>query len=666
MICFEYFSFSSFLSCFFQHEKFRKLLSINKYSIYFIDSTLIVKWLLIPVMTFFGKKVTKLNFKLMEIKDENGELVRFRIPRVDLFEFQRKIIASEAYKKLYHKNWGQDCIINYIYKGIIDGDIIDALSVSRILYLFEVLHWYMQKKNYKQLLFIVNNRPWLEIYKKITANYNIDLLEANNLRFKFSDIKAFIRNHHWIYGILKNLKYRKKIGSLNNIDSSLPKLYLEGRGDVNIENDGLHSDFFWQFNSDFPKKNIIYKYYSDTEKKCLNQYGITAVPEGVIMDTSFKRNYLTPSITPLTKFQEESSKISFLISSYDLDRFYWSSFFKFYNVKLFLSWNKYSNDHIATLDAINDNGGISVIWQMAFDGFKFAGNVFNADIYFSYSKFSFILEKKLQSKIKYNVIVGYPKDYAPPLLKEQAVSLRKKLIDNGAKKIIFVIDENSINDVRWHTGNELQQENYSFVLEKVLEISWLGVIFKPKNAKTLRQRLGSVADLLTKAEKTGRCFIYEKTGRSTTMASPVLAGLSSDICIYSHLSGGTAALECALAGLPTLLINREGVLISKLNELPLGKVVFKEWTTTIKAVMEHFNKPDGIEGFGDWSSIINDLDPFRDGKAAYRMGTYLHWLIQGYNQGLDKETIMFQAAERYKKIWGKDKVITSEKIYEEI
>ena len=125
------------------------------------------------------------------------------------------------------------------------------------------------------------------------------------------------------------------------------------------------------------------------------------------------------------------------------------------------------------------------------------------------------------------------------------------------------------------------------------------------------------------------------------------------------IGAGTAAIECALEGLPTLLIDREGAPFSKLSELPLGKVVFKDWVTTIRAVMDHFNKPEGIKDFGDWSSIINDLDPFRDGKAAYRIGTYLNWIIQGYNQGLHKETIMFNAAERYKKEWGEDKVIAT-------
>ena len=130
-------------------------------------------------------------------------------------------------------------------------------------------------------------------------------------------------------------------------------------------------------------------------------------------------------------------------------------------------------------------------------------------------------------------------------------------MSNGAKKIIFAIDENSIDDSRWHTGHELQRENYSYILQKVLEIPWLGAVFKPKIAKTLRQRLGHVSDLLEKAEKTGRCFVYESSGRHSTNAPPILAGLSADICIHGHLSAGTAALEGAFEGLPSLLIERE-------------------------------------------------------------------------------------------------------------
>ena len=136
-------------------------------------------------------------------------------------------------------------------------------------------------------------------------------------------------------------------------------------------------------------------------------------------------------------------------------------------------------------------------------------------------------------------------------------------------------------------------------------------------------------------------------------------GLASDVCIHGHLSAGTAALECALEGIPTLLIDREGAPYSKLSELPKEKVVFQDWPSAIDSMLLHFNSPEGLPGFGDWSSIIDELDPFRDGMAANRMGTYLKWLIDGFDDNLDKEVVMLNAAKMYIKKWGSDKIIIS-------
>jgi len=73
-------------------------------------------------------------------------------------------------------------------------------------------------------------------------------------------------------------------------------------------------------------------------------------------------------------------------------------------------------------------------------------------------------------------------------------------------------------------------------------------------------------------------------------------------------------------------------------------------------LMEHWNIRK-IPGFGEWSSSIKEFDPFRDGKAAHRMGTYLSWLIQGYERGQDRDVILADAADKYCKQWGYDKVV---------
>jgi len=303
-------------------------------------------------------------------------------------------------------------------------------------------------------------------------------------------------------------------------------------------------------------------------------------------------------------------------------------------------------------------GGISIIQQIAFNGHKTYTCSIIADIVFRYSKLICDIEKELDSRIKYEIITGYPKDYAKPFLVKEALRRRKYLHDNGAKKIVFVIDENSGNDDRWHTGHGLQRENYSFILNKMMETPWLGVIFKPKYAKTLRKRLGEeIWDLLIKAQNTGRCYIYMDSGRHATIAPPLLAGLSADICIHGHM--GNAALECALQNLPTLVIDREGRPFHKFHELPKDKVVFENWSDTMTALMDHFQRPKGIPGFGDWSTFIDEFDPFRDGKAANRIGSFNNWLIDGFKQGLHSEVILNEAVERYIEKWGNNKVITN-------
>jgi len=658
MIFFEKLSFQSFLALITALITKNKWFKNNKTtSIRFIDSTLVGEYLVIPILKMMGMDVKKLSFEMIDIRDENDELVRLRIHRKDLFDIQKKMVDSKAYQSLFDQSWKQGAIQDYLNKGLIDGDIMFPSSSGRILYVIEVIRWYMKNEGSSQSLLIINNRPWFDLYHEIASEYKIELLSSRNIEIKKSYIHQLIRRYTWLYGRVRNYKYNNQAS--DGGDLSLNRLYLDGRGDFKFCKNGDHTDFFWQINSTFPVNNILYKHYSDEEQKYLTDQGVLSIGEGVLIESNHQRSYRKPKVNKSTRFNQESKLIRSMLDSYDLDRFYWSLFFKRYNVKLYLFWHKYSNDHIALSDAINDAGGISVLWQMAFDGIPFSECQSSVDITFNYSEFSSSLETLQKSNIKQRVIVGYPKDYVPALLKDRAREVREQLQANGAEKIVCVIDENSNDDDRWHTGHAMQQDNYRFILEKVLETPWLGVIFKPKRASNLRKRLGPAVDkLLCEAEEIGRCYIYESLGRYTTSEAPILAGLSADICIHGHLSGGTAALECALEGLPVLLIDREGTPFSKLNELPKDKVIFKDWPSAIDAVMAHFSTPGGIPDFGDWSSIINELDPFRDGLAAKRIGDYLHWLIQGYDQGLDKETVMENAAMRYRKQWGEDKVLS--------
>ena len=233
--------------------------------------------------------------------------------------------------------------------------------------------------------------------------------------------------------------------------------------------------------------------------------------------------------------------------------------------------------------------------------------------------------------------------------------MRAGLQKLGVKRIIAYFDENSRDDARWHTGHEFMRENYEFLLKKVLSEPWLGLLIKPKAPSSLEVRLGPVAELLKQAEATGRCHMYRE-GAYQGSNPPVEAALAADVAIHGHLVAATAGMEAALAGIPTLLLDREGWPSSPLYKLGIGRVVFHDWPSLWEACLEHWAHPNGSSGFGDWSSMLDEIDPFRDGRGAERMGTYIHWLLEGFQAGLDREVVMANAAERYVSSWGIDKV----------
>ena len=241
------------------------------------------------------------------------------------------------------------------------------------------------------------------------------------------------------------------------------------------------------------------------------------------------------------------------------------------------------------------------------------------------------------------------------MLRKPAQEIRERLKKNGAQYIVAFFDENSAADSRWLSGHEFIRKNYEFLLEKVLSKPWLGVVFKPKTPRTLRHRLGPVADVLKRAEETGRCFVLEG-GALQSSYPPAIGALAADIAIHSNLYASTAGVEAALAGVSTLLLDREGWSISKLYDLGKGKVVFTDWESLWNAIDEYRSSNGSMIGFGDWSALLDKIDPFRDGRAAERIGTYLKWLLDGFKAGFSRDTVMADAAERYCKAWGKDKI----------
>ena len=177
VLFFENLSLQSIVLYCLRHVFSGQLVGLYKGTIYYIDASWFANKIIVPFSTIMGIGFYKLKFNMADICDDNGELIRLRIHRVDLLGLQDEIIHSEAYLRLQHESLYQDGIIDYINKGLIDGGVVDQTSVARIIYIIEVVAWFMNKISCYSSIFVVNSRPWFYIYKAIAEKKNINLIE---------------------------------------------------------------------------------------------------------------------------------------------------------------------------------------------------------------------------------------------------------------------------------------------------------------------------------------------------------------------------------------------------------------------------------------------------------------------------------------------------------
>jgi len=649
-----------------------------------------------------GTVVKKLDFSLVDLQDDKGALIGLRIIYEDLFEAQQDVMKQPGYQTLIEQYLFRDRLPMFLAKSITSANWTERGTMWRALFLVQISVWKTQRLgNQSTKVFLVMEQcPWIRSIINYANQREVTLVPvppALNLRVilrhrippELIDKLRFLRYRLRQRGLLGSIfdifssKSNKHASdqpqgqltydlqtSLSASPESHSRVAVEYYGHLNLDHPELHSNlFFWQ-ESSIPGRDILltFAYPADPldEPKWaeMQKHGIgaavlhpgaTTLSQMPIFSIRPKRVQTPWKGSSISHNELDLGWLKERISAYQTLRAYWASLFDQHGVKIYICWDKNGGKHCAIADAMQSVGGVTAIYQRSYECDSSPETTVGSDIIFGFSPTAAAIERASNSVVKYHVVTGYIGDHRFPLLRTTAQSVRNKLKQRGAQHILSYTDENSGDDSRWHTGHSFMQRNYAFLLEKLMTSPWLGLVIKPKTPQTLRRRLGPVAELLREAEETGRCHVFEG-GVIQGAYPPVAAGLAADIAIHGHLGAGTAGVELALAGIPTLLLDREGWPRSPLYRLGKGQVVFTNWEELWEACTQHWATPGGIPGFGDWSYMLDELDPFRDGQAAKRMGTYIKWLIEGFQAGHDRDRTMADAAEKYCGIWGSDKI----------
>src|SRR5437773_2623258 len=92
-----------------------------------------------------GRKIVKpLYFRLVDIHDENGLLIRLRVAYKDIFDAQLRILAQPVFA-VYIKDVQNSRLISFLSKEVVKPSVTDRRSVHRAMLLIQICAWYAQR-----------------------------------------------------------------------------------------------------------------------------------------------------------------------------------------------------------------------------------------------------------------------------------------------------------------------------------------------------------------------------------------------------------------------------------------------------------------------------------------------------------------------------------------
>jgi hypothetical protein len=583
-------------------------------------------------------KTVSLRFRMIDVRDEYGGLARFRVSYHDLNEAIEELRQQPEFLRA-RGDAGASHLELFLAKSAATSSRTDHNRLWRGLFFLRVCsalsrqdgaaaEVYIERSYCSNLLLRRAARAGLNARESASLDLIGAIRDALQAALGVGMTRFLLRMWR-----AHGLRAALTAPTVSASTRSAPMWAVEHWGQLNLDRPEFQSDqFFWLTSSLRTAPGlVVFRTPPDPltrdRLESLRAHGI----EGLAVDPASAATPDLPVFRPLRRPPavrpshlpggELDAWVSNEANRYRALRAFWGELFDREKVSVFLTWFKNDATHIAVADAARDAGSVFALYQRSYESRPTWELCCAADVGFSFSPAQAMMQDAVGSRLRWRIATGFLGDHRFTALREPARRLREGLAVAGARRVVALFDENSKDDDRWHLGHERQRWNYAFLLEKVLSEPWLGLIVKPKVPRSLRRRLGPLAPILARAEATGRCRVLED-GDLQSVRPPAAAALAADLAVHGHLTAGTAGLEAALAGVPTALLDPDGFRESGLHRLGPA-VVFDDWDGLWRAAVEHWQRPGGVPGFGDWSPLWPDLDPFRDGRAAERMGDYV-------------------------------------------
>ncbi|MFH0771201.1 MAG: hypothetical protein V1933_01100, partial [Candidatus Omnitrophota bacterium] len=329
---------------------------------------------------------------------------------------------------------------------------------------------------------------------------------------------------------------------------------------------------------------------------------------------------------------------------------YWRSFIREFNVKLMFVKDERLPETIAqniAFEIAGDKGGFLCGHQRSELSYP-AGSLLGShpkNILFTWSDRSRDYFNQNLDPLLANVITGYSFDViyksASGDIKNRVDALRAEGI-----KIVVTLFDNVHGGMSNPISTPLIKEFYEVFLNWALEDRETAILIKSKKRLVL-DKLDDIRELIKKAQEAGRCLIVEENKLPTEVSrfSDFAVGIGISTSVTESALAGCRGIHCDLTGLKSHHFYKWGS----------EKIIFSSAVRLVAALKRYKDDPKNEPDLGDWSSYMDMIDPFRDGKAGERSGSYMRWLLEGFRKGIRRREVIDYANNLYSQKWAKNK-----------
>ncbi len=218
------------------------------------------------------------------------------------------------------------------------------------------------------------------------------------------------------------------------------------------------------------------------------------------------------------------------------------------------------------------------------------------------------------------------------------------------KKVTFIVSFfDELSDENF--SREGFSQIYTMLIQLVHSYPKIAVMVKPKRWNYYQSILKNELADIRLAEKTGRFFFLDPKFLPTDVAH--IADAAVAFGLYN-----TAGLEVALSGCPTFMFNCGFEHFHPFYEEGLDKFVFNRVEDIEQNLVRLMNNDIALKK--QWLSafrpFLEQIDPFNDALAGCRTGMFLQQIFEliNRNEGITKDSVLSQVAEKYQKKYKKE------------